>query len=154
MAITTDYPGIKVEVRVAEAALQEYDDDEAESSTNAATKYIEATSGSTFDIRFEMTPKWPDNPVLFRTYVDGRHVRDCIAKQEDFRDDSDVRSAGDQLMRDMKEMGEMGEIKVHGFFVKNIRNSSKLEVSAMSTSDFGNIPEKAPKGRVLSHQTM
>ncbi|CAN9441428.1 unnamed protein product [Alternaria alternata] len=165
MAITTDYPGIKVEVRVAEVALQEYDDDEAESSTNAATKYIEATSGSTFDIRFEMTPKWPDNQVLFRTYVDGRHVRDRIAKQEDFRgtsyeisgfllDDPDVRSAGDQLMRDMKEMGEMGEIKVHGFFVKNIRNSSKLEVSAMSTSDFGNIPEKAPKGRVLSHQTM
>ncbi|CAN9292728.1 unnamed protein product [Alternaria alternata] len=162
MAITTDYPGIKVEVRVAEAVLQEYDDDEAESSTNAATKYIEATSGLTFDIRFEMTPKWPDNPVLFRTYVDGRHVRDRIAKQEDFRgtsyeisdffpDDPDVRSAGDQLMRDMKEMGE---IKVHGFFVKNIRNSSKLEVSAMSTSDFGNIPEKAPKGRVLSHQTM
>jgi hypothetical protein len=85
MAITTDYPGIKVEVRVAEAVLQEYDDDEAESSTNAATKYIEATSGLTFDIRFEMTPKWPDNPVLFRTYVDGRHVRDRIAKQEDFR---------------------------------------------------------------------
>ena len=85
MAITTDYPGIKVEVRVAEAVLQEYDDDEAESSTNAATKYIEATSGSTFDIRFEMTPKWPDNPVLFRTYVDGRHVRDYIAQQEYFR---------------------------------------------------------------------
>lgn len=85
MAITTDYPGIKVEVRVAEAVLQEYDDDEAESSTNTATKYIEATSGLTFDIRFEMTPKWPDNPVLFRTYVDGRHVRDCIAQQEYFR---------------------------------------------------------------------
>jgi hypothetical protein len=57
-------------------------------------------------------------------------------------------------MRDMKEMGEMGEIKVHGFFVKNIRNSRKLELSAMSTSDFGNIPEKALKGRALSHQTM
>ncbi|CAN9288699.1 hypothetical protein CC77DRAFT_993622 [Alternaria alternata] len=182
MAITTDYPGIKVEVRVAEAVLQEYDDDEAESSTNAATKYIEATSGSTFDIRFEMTPKWPDNPVLFRTYVDGRHVRDRIAKQEDFRgtsyrmlvegsaytenerwfttkfassalqiDDPDVRSAADQLMKDMKEMGE---IEVHVFFVKNVRNSSKLELSAMSTSDFGNIPEKALKGRALSHQTI
>ncbi|RYO18240.1 hypothetical protein AA0121_g5095 [Alternaria tenuissima] len=151
MAITTDYPGIKVEVRVAEAVLQEYDDDEAESSTNAATKYIEATSGLTFDIRFEMTPKWPDNPVLFRTYVDGRHVRDRIAKQEDFRDDPDVRSAADQLMKDMKEMGE---IEVHVFFVKNVRNSSKLELSAMSTSDFGNIPEKALKGRALSHQTI
>ena len=54
----------------------------------------------------------------------------------------------------MKDMKEMGEIKVHGFFVKNVRNSSKLEVSAMSTSDFGNIPEKALKGRALSHQTM
>jgi hypothetical protein len=85
MAITTDYPGIKVEVHIAEVALQEYDDDEAGSSTKAATKCIEATSGSTFDIRFETTPKWPDNPVLFRTYVDGRHIRDRIAKQEDFR---------------------------------------------------------------------
>jgi hypothetical protein len=54
----------------------------------------------------------------------------------------------------MKDMKEMGEIEVHVFFVKNVRNSSKLELSAMSTSDFGNIPEKAPKGRVLSHQTM
>jgi hypothetical protein len=54
----------------------------------------------------------------------------------------------------MRDMKETGGIKVHGFFVKNVRNSSKLEVSAMSTSDSGNIPEKALKGRALSHQTM
>lgn len=47
----------------------------------------------------------------------------------------------------------MGEIKVHGFFVRNLRNSSKLEVSALSTSDVGNIPEKALKSRALSDQT-
>ncbi|CAN9302346.1 unnamed protein product [Alternaria sp. RS040] len=50
-------------------------------------------------------------------------------------------------------MKEMGEIKVHGFFVKNLRNPSKLEVSALSTSDVGNIPEKALKRRALSDQT-
>ncbi|KAL1797330.1 hypothetical protein ACET3X_003936 [Alternaria dauci] len=181
MAITTDYPGIKVEVRVDQVALQEYDDDEAESSTNTMSKYIEATSGSEFDIRFEITPKWPDHSVSFTSYIDGLSVQSYLVRQDRFMgashealiagpthtkngqwfiskfafsalkiDDSDFRSAEDQLMEDLKEMGE---IKIHGFFVKNVRNSSNQEAPAVSTSDFGNIPEKALKGKALSHET-
>jgi hypothetical protein len=90
MAITTDYPGIKVEVRVQEVALQEYDDDEEQSSGTAITKYIEATSGATFDLRFEITPKWPGSSVMFYTYLDGRYVRGHFAQQQTYRGASSV----------------------------------------------------------------
>ncbi|KAG9190579.1 hypothetical protein G6011_08667 [Alternaria panax] len=196
MAITADYPGIRIEVRVEGVALQEYDDDEEQPSGTTITKYIEATSGVTFDMRFGITPKWPGSSIMFYTHLDGRYVRGHFAQQQSYRgsssvqiieastytkdgqwfkarfafsalnigistkhrptarsdpiaDDSDIRNVGDQLMRDMKEMGE---IKVKVFFVKNVRDSSTNALSETRTLDVSNIPEKALKGRALSHQ--
>jgi hypothetical protein len=52
----------------------------------------------------------------------------------------------------MKDIKDMGEIKIEGFFVKNVGESNDTELSVLRTSEFGNIPEKALKGRALSHQ--
>jgi hypothetical protein len=84
MAITKDYPGIKVQVRVDKVALEEYDDDEEQVSGSTVMKYIEATSGATFDLRFEITPPWPTDSVLFDTYLDGRYVRGHFAQYQTY----------------------------------------------------------------------
>jgi hypothetical protein len=52
----------------------------------------------------------------------------------------------------MKGLKEVGEIKVKAFFVKKIRDSKTQELSPNNTENLGTIPEKALKGRTLSHQ--
>jgi hypothetical protein len=52
----------------------------------------------------------------------------------------------------MKHLKELGEIKLVGYFVKNIRDSSTTNLREKTTENLGNIPEKALKGRTLSHQ--
>jgi hypothetical protein len=54
----------------------------------------------------------------------------------------------------MKDLKGMGEITVKAWFVKNVQTSvtTKLALDS-SLKEVGKIPEKALKGRTLSHQT-
>jgi copper chaperone CopZ len=54
----------------------------------------------------------------------------------------------------MKDIKGMGEITVKAFFVKNLQTSSFETDKVLQTSikEVGRIPEKALKGRSLSHQ--
>jgi hypothetical protein len=53
----------------------------------------------------------------------------------------------------MKELKEMGEIKVVAHFVKNMRPCESQNM--LPKEGFGprNVPEKALKGRALSHRS-
>ncbi len=55
----------------------------------------------------------------------------------------------------MKEIKGMGEITVTAYLVKNVQKSYKANYALTSNiADIGKIPEKALKGRSLSHQTL
>lgn len=48
----------------------------------------------------------------------------------------------------------MGEITVHAYYVKNLRMVPVVDrTSSTDLKGAGKIPEKALKGRTLSHQT-
>jgi hypothetical protein len=85
MAITEAHPRIKAEVRVDGVALQEYDDDGESTQPDAVTKYIEASSGATFDICFQITRSWPSTSVLFFIYLGGKYSRGNFTQQKDYR---------------------------------------------------------------------
>ncbi|RMZ66093.1 hypothetical protein GMOD_00005162 [Pyrenophora seminiperda CCB06] len=59
-------------------------------------------------------------------------------------------SVSDNLMTDLKEIGE---IKIKVMRVKNGRPSSCQDILRKDTKDLGEIPEKALKGRSLTHQS-
>lgn len=54
----------------------------------------------------------------------------------------------------MKDIKGMGEITVKAFFVKNLKTTEATDRALDSKiKEVGKIPEKALKGRSLSHQT-
>lgn len=56
-------------------ALREHrDDDDAEPTNAAVTKYNEAVSGAEFGIHCELTPPWPAHKVLREFKVDHRYT--------------------------------------------------------------------------------
>lgn len=63
--------------------------------------------------------------------------------------DSTGRVAADQLMKDLKGTGKI-TIDLH--YVTNVRPTSTSTLSGVETTGLGEIPEKALKGRALSHQ--
>jgi hypothetical protein len=68
MAVHPDYPELTVDIVVEGSALQEYPNPDPEPSPKAVTKYVEATSGAKFSVRWNI-PK-----PLFEKYG----VRACI----------------------------------------------------------------------------
>jgi hypothetical protein len=64
--------------------------------------------------------------------------------------DSTGRTVGDQIMKDLKDVGQI-TVKFH--HVTNIR-TSEVKGAAIEMTGLGDVPEKALKGRSLSHQSM
>jgi hypothetical protein len=62
-------------------------------------------------------------------------------------DDSDLASAGDELLHTLKGMGE---ISIKAYKVTNLRENDG-EVRRKDLCKIGTIPEKALKGRALTH---
>ncbi|EFQ92434.1 hypothetical protein PTT_10464 [Pyrenophora teres f. teres 0-1] len=183
MAITEAHPGIKVDIRVGGVPLVEYDDDDeqVQTSRDTLTKYIEATTVAEFVVNLVITPPWPGTSLLLSVYVDGQNICGQFRQQaihykgqchqssiegakygqgnewflqkfcfsELAIDDSTASPITDKLMEDLKGMGTI-TIKV--FRVKHIRGSNNGSLP-MSTTTQENVPEKALKGRTLSHQS-
>lgn len=75
MAILPSHPGIKISiVNSRGAAFQEFPDSDAENSDKVVSTYVEATSGTEFGIRCEITSPWPAHTLLLVSYVDGKPV--------------------------------------------------------------------------------
>ncbi|KAF1830663.1 hypothetical protein BDW02DRAFT_633451 [Decorospora gaudefroyi] len=183
MAVTEAHPRVRVSVQVHGVPLEEYNDDEESASPNSVTKYIEAQSGAEFSIKAEVTRPFPSHTILMNIYLDGKntigryleaytfvgtsHVS-CVegVKQHTGNksllqkfcflelniDDSHVPAGSDNLMKDLKDVGEI-TVKAH--YVKNLRLARVQggKVDQKDTGNFGKIPEKALKGRALSHHS-
>lgn len=66
--------GLKAEVIVNGVPVQEYVDDEEENPPKTIIKYIEATSGAQFGVRFSFTDDFrPRHDVVVSVYVDGKY---------------------------------------------------------------------------------
>lgn len=66
LAILPSQPGIEISVVCNGAVLQEYENDENkedEHNPTVVTKYIEATSGMDFGIRWHISPLWPQHSI-------------------------------------------------------------------------------------------
>ncbi|KAJ4311792.1 hypothetical protein N0V94_007773 [Neodidymelliopsis sp. IMI 364377] len=182
MAILPTSPGIKISIVCNGAILQEYNDDDDEPEPETVTKYIESISGAEFGIRWDITSPWPPYTILFEYFLDQKKASGKYAKPTFFKhpsyvyveegatstvdgqsylhkfafapltiDDTGACKMQDQLMKDIKGMGE---ITVKAFFVKNLQTSSFKTERVLQTNikEVGKIPEKALKGRSLSHQ--
>jgi hypothetical protein len=85
MAILPSQPGIKVSIVDSRGtAFQEFPDDDAEHSDKVVSKYIEATSGSEFRIRWELTSPWPAHTLLLWFYVDSKCVGGVYCHQRKY----------------------------------------------------------------------
>ncbi|KAF2127324.1 hypothetical protein P153DRAFT_433116 [Dothidotthia symphoricarpi CBS 119687] len=183
MAIVEAFPRLKAEIVVNSSALEEYEDDEEQASSNMVTKYIEVQSGSEFAIKCTLTRPGPGCTLVLQFYLDGKWVCGAYVMQNDLLgntfetfteglryseghrwylqkfcfselkiEEFDNRDFSDQLIQDLKDMGEI-TVRVHR--VKNLRRSEQN--SSRSRKDLGiyadNVPEKALKGKTLSHKS-
>jgi hypothetical protein len=82
MAISSEYPGLEVNICVRSQQLHEYDDDE-DPPPKTTTKYIEARSDSKFVIATTFRPQFP-NRYHIRTQVsiDGVSVMGSFCDRE------------------------------------------------------------------------
>lgn len=81
MTVLPGYPGLVVEILVDGAPLQEYDndeDDDGSESPGTITKYIEASSGATFTIRYTIPEMLPRSSLSKQVYLDGNGISDNI----------------------------------------------------------------------------
>ncbi|KAF3036906.1 hypothetical protein E8E12_003340 [Didymella heteroderae] len=153
MAILASRPGIKIIVVCNGAPLQEYEDDDAEDQDGSVVStYIEAVSGAEFGVQWEITSPWPPYTILFECWLDQKYsYLHKFAFAALTVDDHGVGLMQDELMEDIKGMGE---ITVKAFFIKNLKTSVRANHTLDSNlKEAGKIPEKAFKGRTLSHQT-
>lgn len=84
MAVTKTAPKIKAEILVNNVALEEYEDDEEQTSVSTVMKYIEARSGAEFAISYRFDEK-PSHHVMIRFLLDGKFATGKLALLEDFR---------------------------------------------------------------------
>lgn len=77
MAITHENPKIEAYVECDRAHLQEFDEDDGETTTTV-TKYIEAKSAAEFAVQVEVHRPFPRYAMIFKLYIDGNSVRSRI----------------------------------------------------------------------------
>jgi hypothetical protein len=84
MAVLDAYPSIKVQIEVNGAPLQEYGDDEEDSTPGTVVKYIEAITGAEFEIVCEITPRWPVCDILFKFFVDQHYTNGSFVMKNQY----------------------------------------------------------------------
>jgi len=74
MAVLSGYPGLKVEILVHGAALQEYDNESEPETADKISKYIESKSGEHFAILFTVSEPFQRGNLAVKIFLDGERV--------------------------------------------------------------------------------
>lgn len=99
MAIHLDHPGLAVHVTVNGQPLSEYEDIIVKRKPKVTTRYIEASAGSQFKIRYTFTKTSSlGRDVYVDCYVDGSLIRTPVHRQEKLE--------GFYVVRGLKELQE------------------------------------------------
>lgn len=85
MAVLPLQSSIKVDIVCDGAVLQEYEDDEDAPNHQTVMKYVEATSGKEFGIRWTVTAPRPRCTILFDCFLDRKRISSKYAGLESFR---------------------------------------------------------------------
>ncbi|KAK1908297.1 hypothetical protein P3342_009144 [Pyrenophora teres f. teres] len=184
MAVIPFYPGFKVEIlvndqscqqatssfdeqldllvgnSVNDAPLPEYDDiDDTPSPPNSVTKYIEATTGVEFKIRFIINEAFPFPPghLIASFYFDGEWRRSLLIRSERFYSeightcDSTIAKVEGKVFKQALSFHELQISTVKFQFVKTLRlePDQSREVVDMIPASFS---ETVLKERALTHQ--
>ncbi|KAF2872367.1 hypothetical protein BDV95DRAFT_381960 [Massariosphaeria phaeospora] len=175
MAVLTLQPGLKVEIHVNGQALNEWIDDEEDCPPNTVIKYVEATSGAKFEVHFTYCREFlAKHEVVTRVYLDNKYADGSVhTPRSDAHHIGGAREFinGKHYMRDFrfsrinavdndthhltknlkKTLDRVGTIRVD--FVWVIRKATiQISESTLSISELGTVPEKALKGKTISHQ--
>ncbi|KAL1623680.1 hypothetical protein SLS56_008129 [Neofusicoccum ribis] len=177
MAVIKQLRGLHVTI----ACQKEYADVDEEQAKGTVTKYIEAVSGKSFKInwRFESNFQYKEYDITSWIYLDGKKVDGLFIDSERLGPSGYVTSLGaarskrdgkwiqqsfsfaalnvDEDNRDIHKKGlaesvqSLGEISVRLWRVRKTAgvNGSNEELSFHA---LGSVPEKALKGRGVSHQ--
>ncbi|PSN68691.1 hypothetical protein BS50DRAFT_632589 [Corynespora cassiicola Philippines] len=170
---------IQVDIYVNNQALQQYNDDKQEEAPDSVTKYVEATSGANFEVRCTFADRFHNRHDLsVKLYVDGKFIdghtffrrdielgkvctfdgmRESIGKKFFLRkmrfselhiDDGSAQTIDDRLKRRLENIGAI-TIKFFWVVISSVFSS---KTSRAVTEPIGSMPEKALKGKTLSHQ--
>ncbi|KAI4919496.1 hypothetical protein J4E90_001631 [Alternaria incomplexa] len=181
MAIAKALPKLKVEVFVKGAPLEEHVDDDDQPSDNEVTKFIEASSGDNFEVKYCFSPGFSiRHAMLIELDIDGEYADSAV-----FNPGSSIRWNSTYAFKGSREFEDGGyfvrkfcfsqlEIdddgdtrkfedslkkKLHSVGVISLRcywvtasGSSAPKSKAQKNEALGVVPEKALKGSALSHQ--
>ncbi|KAK4549817.1 hypothetical protein LTR36_005118 [Oleoguttula mirabilis] len=171
MAVTEELPEVEVAIFVDGVALREYEDTDIEEEDRTVTRYVEATSGKSFQIhlKVETSCKFFGDCLAFAIYIDGKKVGSPIVMEKKCEKDAHTRvTKGMQVSADrnrsfvftsletvsdgftlndeanlVKELGIIRVMANHEHVNGRSINASKnLDVSAV-----GFVSEKAIKGQ-------
>ncbi|KAL1622094.1 hypothetical protein SLS54_005159 [Diplodia seriata] len=153
MAIISSVPGVEVEVRVNGERAEEYMDSNQDDSDNKAIRYIEAISGARFTIHCTISSSCDrqGKDIYVKIILDGEKIKGMVLFLNDSKE-------GDEHSTDISD-GTMQE-KVMSMGVISIQLHRGLAIAKQGTprnrtitmNKIGKVPEKALKGKPLSHQ--
>ncbi|CBX92062.1 hypothetical protein LEMA_P047680.1 [Plenodomus lingam JN3] len=180
MAVTKAHPGVKAHIIVNGTRLVEFDDDDAEAGDNRVSKYVECQSGAEFEVLCKVSRPWPRCDLALHVYCDGKWAAGRLICKKDqngkavsetinghnYGRDNDwhlekfcfseltIDTSGAPTVKDtsMKKLEELGEITLKVHRVKITKPSGKVCISKDHLG-LSSVPEKALKGRALSHQS-
>ncbi|KAK5130485.1 hypothetical protein LTR08_002007 [Meristemomyces frigidus] len=174
MAVTEELPDVDVSVFVDGVALKEYHDTDVEEEARTVTRYIEATSGKSFEVHIKVNKscKFLGNCIAFGIYVDGEGAvcpliqKKICCKSGETNVSMGINISPTQLTRyiftsletvsdDFALKDEAARVKDLGIIrIKATHNLLGKRVP-MSTpkggSGVGFVSEKAIKGQTISH---
>ncbi|KAI4610865.1 hypothetical protein J4E80_007894 [Alternaria sp. BMP 0032] len=171
MAIAKALPKLKVEVFVKDAPLEEHVDDDDQNADNEVTKFIEASSGDNFEVKYRFSPGFSiRHAMLIELDIDGEYADSAVFNpgtsirwnstyafkgSREFDDggyfvrkfyDGDTRKFEDSLK---KKLHSVGVISVRFYWV-TASGSSTPKAKAQKNETLGVVPEKALKAALKS----
>ena len=104
MAIAKALPKLKVEVFVENAPLEEHVDDDDQTSDNEVTKFIEASSGDNFEVKYRFSPGFSiRHAMLVELEIDGEYADSAV-----FNPGSSVRWNSTYVFKGSREFEDGG----------------------------------------------
>ncbi|KAH6875348.1 hypothetical protein BKA58DRAFT_119500 [Alternaria rosae] len=180
MAITKRLPALKVEVFVTGVPLEEHVDDDDQGGQHEVTKYIEASCGDNFEVKYCFSPGFSiRHAMLVELCLDGEYADSAV-----FNPGNSIRwnnmyyfkglrefEKGEYFLRKFcfsqleiddgdprafedslkKKLHKVGVISVRFYWVTATAASTPAD-TVQNKESLSVVPEKALKGSALSHQ--
>ncbi|KAF2480192.1 hypothetical protein BDY17DRAFT_33815 [Neohortaea acidophila] len=176
MAISDDIPGVDVAIVVNGKPLQEHKDSILVEEERTVTRYIEAVSGQSFEVRMTTNrqTRFKGDSLAFTIFMDGKEAESALMSKEACRSRRAVRTMkgaeiatgfvkkfffsaletaadGRKFNDEGAKLSDLGQIVIEVSHVNCVGSPSSGDGFDGETQDIGILSEKAIKGQTLSH---